>query len=110
MRGNALALVASLRCSVRSFSCSLLAPLLVLNTIQFHSPFKTGYDFWAPLFQWRAPSSLFTSLYSEQRHHLWNEFTLQPLRILTPLIYLALARAFVPDVSSSGLCRVTFHP
>jgi len=24
------------------------SPALVLNTIQFHSPFKTGYDFWLP--------------------------------------------------------------
>src|SRR5205807_2512320 len=26
------------------------SPMLVLNTIQFHSPFKTGYGFWVPYF------------------------------------------------------------
>src|SRR5438094_6340748 len=26
------------------------SPVLMLNTIQFHSPFKTGYDFWTPFF------------------------------------------------------------
>src|SRR5213083_2745524 len=26
------------------------SPVLVLNAIQFHSPFKTGYDFWIPYF------------------------------------------------------------
>src|SRR5438477_94620 len=29
------------------------SPVLVLNTIQFHSPFKTGYDLWAPYFSER---------------------------------------------------------
>src|SRR5256714_11247740 len=36
------------------------SPILILNTIQFRSPLKTGYDFWAPyfsrnhlLFRWR---------------------------------------------------------
>ena len=24
------------------------SPMLILNTIQFHSPLRTGYDFWAP--------------------------------------------------------------
>ena len=53
------------------------SPMLILNTIQFHSPFKTGYDLWASYFS---------------RHHLlfclrwvpknalvlWKESTLQP--------------------------------
>ena len=53
------------------------SPMLILNTIQFHSPLKTGYDLWASYFS---------------RHHLlfclrwvpknalvlWKESTLQP--------------------------------
>jgi hypothetical protein len=53
------------------------SPMLILNTIQFHSPFKTGYDLWAPyfsrnhlLFRWRyIPTNAAT---------LWRELTLQP--------------------------------
>jgi len=53
------------------------SPLLMLNTIQFHSPFKTGYDFWTPyftehhlLFRLRyVPTSAAT---------LWKELTLRP--------------------------------
>jgi hypothetical protein len=52
------------------------SPLLTFNTIQFHSPFKTGYDFWAPyltehqlLFRLRyVPTSAAT---------LWRELTLR---------------------------------
>ncbi len=59
---NALALVASLHRTARRFS-TRCRPLLVLNTIQFHSPFKTGYDFWAPFFK-EHHLLFFTSLYS----------------------------------------------
>lgn len=53
------------------------SPMLILNTIQFHSPFRTGYDWWAPyfsknhlLFRWRyVPSNA---------GMLWRELTLQP--------------------------------
>ena len=53
------------------------SPILILNTIQFHSPLKTGYDLWAPyfsrnhlLFRWRyIPTNAAT---------LWRELTLQP--------------------------------
>ncbi len=33
------------------------SPVLVLNTIQFHSPFKTGYDFWTYFLCTGLPSS-----------------------------------------------------
>src|SRR5882762_1336987 len=40
-----------LHCAAVAFLFVLAAsPMLVLNTIQFGSPFKTGYDFWAPYF------------------------------------------------------------
>jgi hypothetical protein len=37
------------------------SPLLVFNTFQFHSPFKTGYDFWVPF--WGEHHLLFTRGY-----------------------------------------------
>jgi hypothetical protein len=38
-----------LHCAALPIVFALAAsPVLVLNTIQFHSPFKTGYDFWVP--------------------------------------------------------------
>ena len=59
---NALALVASLRCTSDRFH-TRGRPLLVLNTIEFHSPFKTGYDFWAPLTLSRSDHLLFSLRY-----------------------------------------------
>ena len=38
-----------LHCAALSVVFLLAAsPVLLLNTVQFHSPFKTGYEFWAP--------------------------------------------------------------
>jgi len=53
------------------------SPVLVMNTIQFHSPFNTGYDFWA------SYSSVNRLLFSRDyipvnSAALWKEFTLQP--------------------------------
>ena len=53
------------------------SPTLILNTIQFHSPLKTGYDLWEPYFgenhlRFRLryiPTTAAT---------LWKELTLQP--------------------------------
>jgi hypothetical protein len=58
------------------------SPTLVLNTIQFHSPFKTGYDFW--LAHWPAHRPLFSPRYiPNNAAMLWKEFALrpQPIRI-----------------------------
>jgi hypothetical protein len=53
------------------------SPMLILNTIQFHSPLKTGYDLWASYFsqhhllfclRWVPKNAL----------ALWKESTLQP--------------------------------
>jgi hypothetical protein len=53
------------------------SPVLVLNTIQFHSPFKTGYDLWAPYFSERH--LLFCLRYVPKNALvLWKESTLQP--------------------------------
>src|SRR4029453_4068085 len=52
-------------------------PVLVLNTIQFHSPFKTGYDFWIPYF---GEKHLFFLIRYVPRNagDLWKELSLQP--------------------------------
>ncbi len=53
------------------------SPVLMLNTIQFHSPFKTGYDFWTPFFS--EKHLLFAVGYIPGNAlTLWREFTLQP--------------------------------
>ena len=53
------------------------SPVLVLNTIQFHSPFKTGYDFWIPYF---GEKHLFflLSYVPTNAGNLWRELSLQP--------------------------------
>jgi hypothetical protein len=54
------------------------SPVLILNSIQFHSPLKTGYDFWIPYF---GEHHLFFSLRYVPKNAaaLWNEFSLRPL-------------------------------
>jgi len=54
-----------------------VSPLLVLNTIQFHSPLKTGYDYYlgpvlakVPLFSWRY--------IPDNAAMLWRELALRP--------------------------------
>ena len=53
------------------------SPVLVLNTIQFHSPFKTGYDFWIPYF---GENHLFFRLRYVPRNvgDLWRQLCLRP--------------------------------
>lgn len=53
------------------------SPVLVLNTIQFHSPLKTGYDFWIADF---SETHLFSLLRYVPRNagELWRQLTLQP--------------------------------
>jgi hypothetical protein len=76
IRGNRLRWF--LHCAAVLMVFALVAsPVLVMNTIQFHSPFKTGYDFWA------SYSSVKRALFSlgyipVNSAALWKEFTLQP--------------------------------
>jgi len=61
-------------------------PVLVLNAIQFHSPFKTGYDFWAPALS--EHHLLFSARYIPTNlAALWNELTLGPLGTHTANIF-----------------------
>jgi hypothetical protein len=54
------------------------SPVLILNSIQFQSPLKTGYDFWIPYF---GEHHLFFSLRYVPKNAaaLWNELVLRPL-------------------------------
>src|SRR5881296_2607014 len=53
------------------------SPALAFNTLQFHSPLKTGYDFWAPYFGMKH--LLFCLRYIPRNARmLWNQATLQP--------------------------------
>ena len=70
------------------------SPLLVLNTIQFHSPLKTGYNFWAPrLFE---HDNLFSFRYvPANATALWREFILAPTGYHTANIF-GTGTCFVP--------------
>jgi len=67
-----------LHCAAVPIAFALAAsPVLVLNTIQFHSPLKTGYDFWVPY--WSEKHLLFTLQYiPSDAATLWREFALRP--------------------------------
>src|SRR5213596_505750 len=53
------------------------SPALAFNTLQFHSPLKTGYDFWAPYFGMKH--LLFCLRYIPRNAlMLWNQATVQP--------------------------------
>ncbi|PYY07960.1 MAG: hypothetical protein DMG61_24340, partial [Acidobacteria bacterium] len=70
------------------------SPMLILNTIQFHSPFKTGYDFWSPY--WNEHHLLFSPRYIlSNAGTLWREFTLRPNRYCVANIF-GTGTSFVP--------------
>jgi hypothetical protein len=53
------------------------SPMLILNTIQFHSPFKTGYDLWASYFS-RNHLLFRLGWIPTNAASLWRELILQP--------------------------------
>jgi hypothetical protein len=67
-----------LHCAATCVVFALAAsPILLMNTIQFHTPFKTGYDFWVPsVSENHLPFSL--RYVPGNAHSLWKELTLQP--------------------------------
>jgi hypothetical protein len=71
-----------------------VSPLLVLNTIQFHSPLKTGYDYYlGPVL---AKYALFSWRYiPENAAMLWREFALHPQKF-TALNQCGTGTCFVP--------------
>ena len=71
-----------------------LSPVLVLNTIQFHSPLKTGYDYYlapvlakVPVFSWRY--------IPDNAAMLWREFALRPQKF-TAFNLFGTGTCFVP--------------
>jgi hypothetical protein len=53
------------------------SPGLALNTIEFHSPFKTGYDFWVPWTPNKWSEHRFSLRYLPNNvARLWSEFAL----------------------------------
>jgi hypothetical protein len=71
------------------------SPTLVLNAIQFHSPFKTGYDFWLAG-DWSVKAGLFSPRYiPKNAAFLWREFTLHP-RPFSAAVYFGTGTCFVP--------------
>jgi hypothetical protein len=78
-------------CVVFVFAAS---PLLVLNTIQFKSPFRTGYDFWVPY--WSEHHLLFKLRYIPTNlAGLWGQIALAPLTLHTANIF-GTGAIFVP--------------
>jgi hypothetical protein len=71
------------------------SPSMVLNTVQFHSPFKTGYDFWLAG-DWSVKAALFSPRYVlNNTASLWREFTLHP-KAFSPARYFGTGTCFVP--------------
>jgi len=83
------------------------SPMLILNTIQFHSPIKTGYDFWAPYFS--EHHLLFSLRYVPNNLvAIWNEAVLRPLGYHTANIF-GTGTSFVPAflfLACAGLCFI----
>jgi hypothetical protein len=70
------------------------SPVLLLNAIQFHSPFKTGYDFWVPSLG--EQHLLFALHYIPgNAAALWREFALQQNRFFAANIF-GTGTSFVP--------------
>jgi hypothetical protein len=69
-------------------------PILVFNTIQFHSPLKTGYDFWAPYFSMKHLLFL-PSHVPRNALNLWRQFSLQT-HAYDPAYVFGTGTCFVP--------------
>ncbi len=83
------------------------SPMLILNTIQFHSPFKTGYDLWASYFS--RHHLLFSLRYVPNNVvAMWSEAALRPLGYHTANIF-GTGTSFVPAfllLACAGLCFI----
>jgi hypothetical protein len=79
------------------FSVFILAasPVLILNTIQFHSPFKTGYQFWLNPPQIQISKIFFIYYIPRNAAMLWREFVLRPHDYTTVNIF-GTGTSFVP--------------
>ncbi len=86
------------------------SPVLVFNAIQFQSPFKTGYDFWAPYFS--DKHLLFLPRYIPGNAvNLWRQFVLQPHAYDAGNIF-GTGTSFVPAfaiLTCAGLLFIRFN-
>jgi hypothetical protein len=82
-------------CAALPFSFLLATiPMLVVNTIQFHSPFKTGYYFWVE--GWLKNADLFSLGYIPNNiATLWRELTLRPQGIFNTVYIFGTGTSFV---------------
>src|SRR5213596_390428 len=114
VRGNRLRLL--LHCASLLVVFALAAsPMLVLNTIQFHSPFKTGYGFWVPYFYDFSgahfsgkPLLFFLQYIPSNAVFLWRELCLDPQGFTAANIFgtgTCFVAAFVLLICA-GLCFV----
>ena len=85
------------------------SPSLVLNTIQFHSPFKTGYDFWLAG-DWSVRSAMFSPRHIPNNAvMLWRELTLHP-KPFSAARYFGTGTSFVAPFVLLGLRGGVLHP
>lgn len=86
------------------------SPMLILNTIQFHSPFKTGYDLWAPYFS-RNHLLFRLGWIPTNAASLWRELILQPRGYYAANIF-GTGTSFVPAfvvLVCTGLFFISFN-
>jgi uncharacterized membrane protein len=86
------------------------SPGLLMNTIQFHSPFKTGYDFWIPY--WTENHLLFSLRYIPLNIvALWREFAQRPSGYFVANIF-GTGTTFVPSfilLACTGLLLIRIN-
>jgi hypothetical protein len=70
------------------------SPSFVLNTIQFHSPFKTGYDFWLAGDRPVRSATFTVGHIPNNVVLLWRELTLQP-KLFSAARYFGTGTSFV---------------
>jgi hypothetical protein len=99
-----------LHCFAVTIAFALAAsPTLVLNTIQFHSPFKTGYDFWLAG-NWSVKAALFSPSYiPNNAGFLWRELILRP-RPVSNAVYFGTGTCFVPAFVLLACAGFAFVP
>jgi hypothetical protein len=86
------------------------SPMLILNTIQFHSPLTTGYDLWAPYFS-RNHLLFRLRWIPTNAASLWRELTLQPHGYYAADIF-GTGTSFVPAfvvLVCTGLFFISFN-
>jgi hypothetical protein len=86
------------------------SPILILNTIQFHSPLKTGYDLWASYFS-RHHLLFSVRWIPKNALTLWKESALQPHGYDVAHMF-GTGTSFVPAfllLTCAGLCMIRFN-